>query len=164
MLAAARTIPLCVPLLLALTCATTLPNPNAAKYPPRGLGCKVRVFHEGAPGVKEWDDLGMARVECPLDVGAVQCLKRLREAVCRMGGDIVYDVPKKPSRPSEEAMIYAGHAAHTKSTPEQADKEDEADAGTADQGPTSETSAPVQPIAPPGAMAAGDGGVPDGGR
>ena len=39
-------------LVLAMNCATT-PNPNAAKYPPRPGGCKVRVFHTPAPDVKK---------------------------------------------------------------------------------------------------------------
>lgn len=164
MLPAARPILLCGPLLLALTCATAPPNPNAGKYPPRGINCKVMVFHSAAPGVKEWDDLGVAHVDCPLDLGAVQCLKKLREEACRMGGDILYDVPKKPMRPTDQGMVYAGHVAHSKVKPEEAGKDDEGDAKSFDEGPSSEASGPVQPIVPLGATVAGDAGVPDGGR
>jgi hypothetical protein len=142
-------------LVLALTCATTSPNPNAAKYPPRPGGCKVRVFHTPAPDVKEWDDLGMAHVDCPLDVGAVQCLKRLRMEACRMGGDIVYDVPKKPARPTEQGMVYAGHVAHTKERSDDAGKgndkdSDDGGAGEVDQpeGQSAGTVEPVEPISP----------------
>ena len=113
-LAPLAALPLALSLAIPLGCATTAPNPNAAKYPPRPGSCKVRVFHTAFPDVKEWDDLGMARVDCPLDVGAVQCLKKLRMEACRMGGDLLYDVPKKPLRPSEQGMVYAGHVAHTK--------------------------------------------------
>jgi hypothetical protein len=42
---------------LLAVCATTPPNPNAAKYPPLPNGCKVRVFYSAVPEVKEWDDL-----------------------------------------------------------------------------------------------------------
>jgi len=134
-----------------MSCATTT-NPNAAKYPPRPGGCKVRVFHTPAPDVKEWDDLGIAHVDCPLDVGSVQCLRRLRMDACRMGGDLLYDVPKKPLRPTEQGMVYTGHVAHTKERPEEAGKDsDDAGTGEVDQqeaagaGPVE----PVEPIASP---------------
>src|SRR5579871_6920156 len=152
-------------LALSLNCATTPASPMAAKYPPRPRGCKVRVYHSPAPDLKEWDDIGIAHVDCYLDVGAVQCLQKLKMEVCRLGGDIVYDVPKKPLRPTDQGMVYTGHVAHTKQKPEEADK-DEADGG---QGETEEpafATGPVQPLAP---AAAADAGAPaaasrDGGR
>lgn len=101
--------------LAAGTCARTQ-NPNAAKYPPRGRRCTVHVYDTAAPGVKDWDDLGIARVECPLDVGRVQCLARLREEACRMGGDLLYDVPRRGARPGEQAMVFMGHVAHTRAS------------------------------------------------
>jgi len=105
---------------LSVTCASS--NPNAAKYPPRGKRCNVRVF-------------------CYLDIGAVQCLARLRQEACRMGGDILYDVPKKALRPTDQGMSYRGHVAHTKQKPE--DK-----AGDDDREQPPENSGPVEPIAP----------------
>jgi hypothetical protein len=124
---------------LSVTCASS--NPNAAKYPPRGKRCNVRVFYSAVPEVKEWDDLGMANVDCYLDIGAVQCLARLRQEACRMGGDILYDVPKKALRPTDQGMSYRGHVAHTKQKPE--DK-----AGDDDKEQPPESSGPVEPIAP----------------
>ena len=142
---------------LSVTCAST--NPNAAKYPPRQKGCHVRVFYSPVPEVKEWDDLGMASVDCYLDVGAVQCLARLRQEACRMGGDLLYDVPKKALRPTEQGMSYRGHVAHTRQKPEEKAADD-------DQDQPSESSAPIEPIGPmapvtplpPGAPA--DAGAP----
>jgi hypothetical protein len=141
-----------IPLATSLNCATSS-NPNAAKYPPRPGSCKVRVFHTAAPEVKEWDDLGMAHVDCPLDVGSVQCLKRLRIEACRMGGDIIYDVPKKPQRPTEQGMVYAGHVAHTKERPDDAGKDnggkDNGDKGTGELEQQEESSSgPIQPVEP----------------
>jgi len=150
-------LPFALPLLLALpllaTCAST--NPNAAKYPPRAKGCKVRVFYTAVPEVKEWDDLGMASVDCYLDVGAVQCLGRLRAEACRMGGDLLYDVPKKALRPTEQGMSYRGRVAHTKQKPDDRGKDDSAadDQSTPDAGPVE----PIVPIAP-SAPASVDGG------
>jgi len=132
---------------LALNCATTS-NPNAAKYPPRPGGCKVRLFHTPAPDVKEWDDLGIAHVDCPLDVGTVQCLKKLRIEACRMGGDLLYDVPKKPLRPTEQGMVYAGHVAHTKERADDGGRGND-DGGTAEPDQTDEqSSGPVEPVEP----------------
>jgi hypothetical protein len=133
-----------LPLALAATCATVPSNPNAGKYPPRASGCKIHVFR-GPPEVKEWDDLGVVHVDCYLDVGAVQCLQKLKMEGCRMGGDMIYDVPKKPLRPTDQGMVYTGHVAHTKATSD-AGKDEEADGGAEE--PTFEKSGPVEPIAP----------------
>ena len=158
LLASLLTLPLTISLAVPLGCATT--NPNAAKYPPRPGSCKIRVFHTPAPEVKEWDDLGMAHVDCPLDVGTVQCLKRLRIEGCRMGGDIIYDVPKKPLRPTEQGMVYAGHVAHTKDHPSDAGKDDD-DKGTGElDQPEEPSSGPVQPVEPIAAPAPSGSGVP----
>ncbi len=143
-------LPLAISLAISLNCATTSPNPNAAKYPPRPGGCKVRVFHTPFPEVKEWDDLGVAHVDCYLDVGAVQCLKKLRMEACRMGGDILYDVPKKPLRPTDQGMVYAGHVAHSKERPDDAGKDnDQGDGGAGElEQPEGLSGGPVQPVEP----------------
>lgn len=149
----------------AATCATTH-NPNAGKYPPRPGGCKLHVF-QGLPDVKEWDDLGIAHVDCQLDVGRVQCLQRLKMEACRQGGDILYDVPKKPLRPTNQGMVYTGHVAHTKAKSDDGgqgsqggqDSEDNA----AELGePESESAGPVAPVEPiaPAAVPSADAGHP----
>jgi hypothetical protein len=112
----------------------------------------VRVFHTSVPDLKEWDDLGIAHVDCPLDVGSVQCLRNLRMDACRMGGDILYDVPKKPLRPTEQGMVYTGHVAHTKDRPEAGKDNDDTGTGTGEveqEGQSSGPIQPVEPIAPP---------------
>ncbi len=132
---------------VALTCATT-ENPNAAKYPRRPHGCRVHVYDTPVPGVRDWDDLGIARVECPLDVGRVQCLAKLREEACRMGGDLLYDVPRKGSRPGEQAMVFMGHVAHTRAPEAGAPAaEDTADGGEGAGETGFDRSSPVEPLA-----------------
>src|SRR5580704_10561813 len=138
-------LPLALSVAFPVGCATTPPNPNAAKYPRRGGNCKIRLFPTPVPDVKEWDDLGMARVECPLDVGGVQCLRRLREEGCRMGGDLLYDVPKKPMRPTDQGMGYAGHVAHTKERADDGGGKDNDDAGEPDP-QEGQGAGPVQPV------------------
>jgi hypothetical protein len=144
--------------LLAWTCASTQ-NPNAAKYPPRGRRCKVHVYTGSTPGVKDWDDLGIARVECPLDVGRRQCMGQLIEQACRMGGDLLYDMPKKGQRPGEQALVYQGHVAHTKVTADATAPEEDA---AADTEAAFDTTSPLEPLAPvPAATAPTDASARD---
>jgi hypothetical protein len=154
-------LPLLAAFALSITCAST--NPNATKYPPRQKHCQVRVFYSAVPEVKEWDDLGMANVDCNLDVGAVQCLARLRQEACRMGGDILYDVPKKALRPTDEGMSFRGHVAHTRRSPEGKDQGENTSGG--DEQPDVDAG-PVEPIVPltpfPATTGAGDGGLTGG--
>jgi hypothetical protein len=66
---------------------------------------------------------------------------------CRLGGDMLYDVPKKPLRPTDQGMVYTGHVAHTKAKDGGQD-DNEADGGAGADEPTFEKSGPVEPIAP----------------
>jgi hypothetical protein len=141
---------------LSLSCASS--NPNAAKYPPRRKGCNVRVFYSPVPEVKEWDDLGMASVDCYLDIGAVQCLARLRQEACRMGGDLLYDVPKKALRPTDQGMSYRGHVAHTRQKPEDKAADDDKEQPPESSGPV-EPVEPIAPVTPLSAAAAPDAGA-----
>lgn len=142
---------------LLLTCAT-VPSPTPGRYPPRPRGCKVRVFHTPAPDVKEWDDLGIAHVDCSLDVGAAHCLQKLKMEACHLGGDILYDVPKKPLRPTDQGMVYTGHVAHTKEKAIDGGVDDRSDdRDSHEDQPTFDKSARVEPIAGTGLTA--DAGV-----
>ncbi|MES1207816.1 MAG: hypothetical protein ABUS79_17925, partial [Pseudomonadota bacterium] len=66
----------------------------------------------------------------------------------RMGGDLLYDVPKKPARPTEQGMVYIGHVAHTKAGDAAVDEPspDADDEPGAQGGP--DRSSPIEPIAP----------------
>lgn len=83
----------------------------------------------------------MAEIGCYIDDGPSTCLQRLRAEGCRMGGDIIYDVPKRPSRPTERALVYRGHVAHSRAP-------DRADGGAAAEEPADAASGPVVPLAP----------------
>jgi len=103
--------------------------------------------------MKVWDDIGLLQVDCYLDESEVTCLNQLRTEACRMGGDIVYNVPRKALRPIERGMIYRAQVAHTR----EAKKADEAPAPAApDAG-----AAPIEPLLP--AAAAATPPAPDGG-
>lgn len=125
---------------------------TATRYPRRPPGCALQMFN-GLPEVKVYDDIGMVQVDCYLDESEVVCLSRLRTEACRMGADIVYNIPKKAARPVERGMMYRAQLAHTRA----AKKEDET------QAPADAGSGPVEPLLPgrvPTAPPATDGGAP----
>jgi hypothetical protein len=139
---------------LLCTCATRnasrTRNSGNAKYPARAPGCKIALFHSEIPPVPSgWDDLGVVEVGCYLDDGENQCLQKLRAEACRKGGDIIYNVPKRPLRPEERAMVFRGTVAHTRPT----EKEKEV---AREPEPPPETG-PVVPLSRPSAAA--DGGA-----
>jgi len=130
------------------------------KYPRRKPGCKVAIYHGSTPGVKEWDDIGVAEIGCDLENSRAQCLAQLQAEACRMGGDIMYDVPTKPGRPQERAMIYRARVAHTR-MPEVKEKP-AVKAGEEPPPPATpeESAGPVIPLGAP-APAVPDAGVGD---
>src|SRR5262245_60308728 len=82
------------------------------KYPRRRPGCDLTLYRGLPAGA--WDDIGLAEVGCYLDESEIACLGRLRTEACRMGGDIIYNVPKSALRPIERGMVYRAMVAHTR--------------------------------------------------
>lgn len=119
--------------LLAAACSGTTRDP---RFPRRRPGCAL-VMYYGLPDVKGWDDIGPVQVDCYIDESDVACLSRMRTEACRMGGDIVYNVPKKALRPVERGMLYRALVAHTLATK----KQEETPAPSSDAG-----SGPVEPL------------------
>ena len=140
-------------LVVAVAAACTGSAPRDPRFPRRAPGCPLQVYN-GLPELKVWDDIGLAQVDCYLDESEVACLGRLHTEACRMGGDIIYNVPKKALRPIERGMIYRAQVAHTR----EAKRADEAPAPAAsDAG-----AGPVQPLLPVPA-AAPNAPAPEGG-
>jgi hypothetical protein len=105
----------------AVACHTAgAPAPQSAgdmrgKYPRRGSGCDIAVYHTAVPGAQAWDDLGIAEVGCHVSLPMGQCLAMLKAEGCRLGGDMLYNVPRSPLRPSDQVMVLRGQVAHTRS-------------------------------------------------
>jgi hypothetical protein len=98
-----------------LGCASTSADQGRdVRYPRRGAGCELAIYHTPVPGVPAWDDLGVAEVACHISDPAAECLRRLRNESCRMGGDIIYNVPRQPLRPRDQVLVYRGQVAHTR--------------------------------------------------
>jgi hypothetical protein len=82
-------------------------------YPPRPAGCDVKVFHGKVAGIV-YDDIGRVDSICGVDMGRESCLTELKNQTCKLGGDLVYDVPDDPEKPSPDKIRYTGHVAHTR--------------------------------------------------
>ena len=130
------------------------------RYPRRPPGCALEVY-DGPPKFPgSWDDLGVAQVDCYLDESEIACLGRLHTEACRMGGDIIYNVPKKALRPVERGMIYRARVAHTRAIPKKDEAALPADAGGGTVVPLPLTAATGAPAPSPPATAGADAGHP----
>jgi hypothetical protein len=162
---------------LAAACAARPPI-DRTKYPRRPPGCALAIYRTPVPGVPEWDDLGIAETSCHLNTPIPECLRRLYAEACRMGGDIIYNIPRRPRRPHEQVMVFRGQVAHSRSAPPKPQADDLPPPASAEEsaGPvvpltgagaagTTETApAAAHPTSPPGAAAdAGPASAPDAG-
>jgi hypothetical protein len=101
-------------LLVSLVLASCGGGPKTdPRYPPRPEGCDVKVFRGKVAGIP-YDDIGHVDAICGTDLGPEECLKELKSQTCKLGGDIVYDVPDEPLKPSPDKISYTGRVAHTR--------------------------------------------------
>jgi hypothetical protein len=81
-----------------------------ARYPRRAEGCDVTLFH-GMPDAPT-DNIGPVQATCAEEVAEADCVRTLKDAVCKLGGDVVWgvDEPKKYA----DKLMWSGRAAHTR--------------------------------------------------
>ncbi len=77
---------------------------------PREQGCAVQVF-EGSPPMKT-ENIGPVTAWCTEDESREVCLRELEDQVCKLGGDVMWQVDG-PSREGNKQRMN-GRAAHTK--------------------------------------------------
>ncbi len=94
--------------LSALGCGPKAPDP---RYPSRAAGCDVKLFHD-SPTMKT-DNIGPVMAGCATDVSEADCLRQLMDEACKLGGDVVWGVPDKPTLDGNKNMWF-GRSAHTK--------------------------------------------------
>jgi hypothetical protein len=130
----------------ALACATT--EVQQDKYPRRPSGCDIALYHTSVPGAAAWDDLGIAEVACHVSSPLSQCLQMLKAEGCRLGGDMIYNIPRSPLRPQDQVMVFRGQVAHTRGggPPKKDDDADLPPPATA-----AEAAQPVVPLTGPAA-------------
>ncbi|HEY4185071.1 MAG TPA: hypothetical protein VGP07_08380 [Polyangia bacterium] len=129
----------------ATSCASREGAPSA--YPRRASGCDIALYHTSVPGAAVWDDLGVAEIACHVSSPIAQCLQMLKAEGCRLGGDMIYNIPRSPLRPSDQVMVFRGQVAHTRAG---APKQDE-DADLPPPASAAEAAQPVIPLTGPAA-------------
>lgn len=83
-----------------------------SKYPSRSAGCDVQVMNQ-APTIKT-ENIGPVSSSCD-DQSATSkedCLRELKDQVCKLGGDVVWGVEPEPEHEGGK-WKYHGRAAHT---------------------------------------------------
>ena len=83
-----------------------------SKYPSRAAGCDVQAFQQ-APTMKV-ENIGPVSSSCD-DQSATSkddCLRELKDQVCKLGGDVVWGVPGEPEH-EDGKWKYRGRAGHT---------------------------------------------------
>jgi hypothetical protein len=84
-----------------------------SRYPPRPAGCDVKLFHTRVEGMA-YDDIGHVDAICGTDISVDDCLVELKNQACKLGGDIVYDVPDEPKKPTPDKVRFTGRVAHSR--------------------------------------------------
>lgn len=82
-----------------------------SRFPPRGDGCQVIEYQESP--LAPVHVIGRVRASCGRSSSADDCRRTLKDEVCKLGGDVVYDV--KSAEGEDERTILTARAAHTKS-------------------------------------------------
>lgn len=93
----------------ALGCAS-LPPPN---LPPKNAGCHVTVYRGALPEDVHATFLGDVTASCGKNDADSDCIRTLQDEVCKLGGNIVYEVPTSPSPESDTQLRYTGVAGTT---------------------------------------------------
>jgi hypothetical protein len=97
-----------------VACGGTAPAAPDVRYPGRPEGCAVQIFHD-APTVRT-DNIGPVHAHCGFEVSDADCLRTLKDQVCKLGGDVVWGVPDKPDTFGDK-NVWDGRAAHTQAAP-----------------------------------------------
>jgi hypothetical protein len=99
-------------LLLASGCGGSAPKTDP-RYPPRPEGCDVKIYNTRTVDVPI-DTIGHADAICATDLAIEQCILELKNQACKLGGDLVYDVPRDPLTPTPDKIQFKGRVAHTR--------------------------------------------------
>lgn len=75
-------------------CAACGGAERPSKYPPRPEGCDVTVS-EDAPGGAT-DNIGPVSASCADSVSDDECLRTLKDQVCKLGGDALWGTDGRP--------------------------------------------------------------------
>lgn len=85
---------------------------SPSKFPAKPAGCEVAVIHDGAPPYPT-ENIGPVSSMCSDVVSKDACLRELQDQVCKLGGDVVWQVPDAP-REANDKIYWSGRAAKRK--------------------------------------------------
>ncbi len=93
--------------------ASAPPSSTAARSAgsARPAGCDVQVFSDAPPMAT--DNIGPVNAICGEDVSRDDCVRTMKDAACRLGGDVVWGVARTPSLTLGKQR-FDGRAAHTR--------------------------------------------------
>lgn len=83
------------------------------RFPPRPEGCAVEVFHDQAPTMAT-DNIGTVNANCTDLTSDQDCLRTLKDQVCKIGGDVVWGVEPTPTIKNGRKLLN-GRAAKSRS-------------------------------------------------
>jgi hypothetical protein len=83
---------------------------GSSKYPSRSDGCDVQVFQQTP--TQKTENIGPVTAHCDDNISKDDCLRTLKDQVCKLGGDVVWGVDAEPEH-TDGQWKYAGRAAHT---------------------------------------------------
>ena len=99
-------------LVISLAACASAPKTDP-RYPPRPPGCDVKMFHGKVAGVA-YDDIGHVDSICGTDRGGEACVAELKNQACKLGGDLLYDVPYEAEKPGPDKIRLTGRVAHSR--------------------------------------------------
>lgn len=105
-----------VAVLACAACGGSSARTGDPRFPPLPEGCAVAVFPE-APTTST-ENIGPVSATCDEIVSDEDCLRTLKDEVCKLGGDVVWGVPaaSKPVAGTNKKR-FEGRAAHSATRP-----------------------------------------------
>jgi len=73
----------------------------------------MKMFHGKVAGTA-YDDIGRVDAICGNDLGLDACMTELKNQACKLGGDVIYDVPYEPEKPSPDKVRLTARVAHSR--------------------------------------------------
>lgn len=113
-----RAVAAVVSLLLVTACGGG--DRHVSQLPARLPGCDVQIFHE-APSMRT-ANIGVVNASCDDRLPEADCLRRFKDEVCKLGGDVAWGVDD-PAKDGGR-ITFSGRAAHIKAAKTEAPKSD----------------------------------------
>ncbi|PIE06054.1 MAG: hypothetical protein CSA75_01520 [Sorangium cellulosum] len=92
--------------MMVVGCASK-PIPKLSAKP---TGCQVTVYRGAMPEPITVTVLGDVAASCGKHDADSDCIRALQDEVCKLGGNVVFEVPEKAERETEMTLRYTGVA------------------------------------------------------